>query len=204
MKISKSVFEKSSSKISECPNGIHPEFALVGRSNVGKSSLLNTILNKRSIAKTSSKPGKTLLINHFKINDKFYIVDLPGYGYAKTSKKIINEIKVIHESYFKSRKQLLYTFLLIDLRHELQKTDLKFMELLNRMVCPFIIVFTKSDKIRPDQVIEKVRVFKKNLLNYWEDLPKIFLTSSRNKTGVDEILEFIDQSIKENSINYPD
>ena len=113
MKIIKSVFEKSSSKISECPKGNLPEFALVGRSNVGKSSLINTLLNKKSIAKTSSKPGKTLLINHFKINDKFYLVDLPGYGYANTSKQIIKEIKVIHESYFKTRKQLLFTLSLI-------------------------------------------------------------------------------------------
>ena len=107
MKIIKSVFEKSSSKISECPKENLPEFALVGRSNVGKSSLINTLLNKKSIAKTSSKPGKTILINHFKINDKFYLVDLPGYGYARTSKQIIKEIKLIHKSYFKTRKQLL-------------------------------------------------------------------------------------------------
>ena len=143
MKIIKSVFEKSSSKISECPKGNLPEFALVGRSNVGKSSLINTLLNKKSIAKTSSKPGKTLLINHFKINDKLYFVDLPGYGYAKASKQIIKEIKLIHESYFKTRKQLLFTFLLIDIRHDLQKVDLEFMKYLNSMMCPFVIVFTK-------------------------------------------------------------
>ena len=178
-------------------------FLIIFLSNISIANSANIIYLDVDYILNNSKPGKTLLINHFKINDKFYIVDLPGYGYAKTSKKIINEIKVIHESYFKSRKQLLFTFLLIDLRHELQKTDLKFMEFLNRMVCPFIIIFTKSDKIRPDQVIEKVSAFKNNLLNYWEDLPKIFITSSINKTGVDEILEFIDQSIKENSINYP-
>ena len=195
MKIIKSVFEKSSSKISECPKGNLPEFALVGRSNVGKSSLINTLLNKKSIAKTSSKPGKTLLINHFKINDKFYLVDLPGYGYANTSKQIIKEIKLIHESYFKTRKQLLFTFLLIDIRHDLQKIDLEFMKYLNSMMCPFVIVFTKSDKIKSDLVSEKIKLYKDSLLSYWEDLPETFVTSAWNNKGVDEILDFVNQSI---------
>ena len=200
MKIIKSVFEKSSSKISECPKGNLPEFALVGRSNVGKSSLINTLLNKKSIAKTSSKPGKTLLINHFKINDKFYLVDLPGYGYANTSKQIIKEIKVIHESYFKTRKQLLFTFLLIDIRHELQKIDLEFMKYLNSMMCPFVIVFTKSDKIKSDLVSEKIKLYKNSLQSYWEDLPDTFVTSAWNSEGVDEILGFMNQSIKKYTI----
>ena len=200
MKITKSVFEKSSSKISECPKGNIPEFALVGRSNVGKSSLINTLLNKKSIAKTSSKPGKTLLINHFKINDKFYLVDLPGYGYANTSKQIIKEIKLIHESYFKTRKQLLFTLLLIDIRHDLQKIDLEFMKYLNSMMCPFVIVFTKSDKIKLDLVSEKIELYKDSLLSYWEDLPDTFVTSAWNSKGVDEILEFVNQSIKKYAI----
>ena len=200
MKIIKSVFEKSSSKISECPKGNLPEFALVGRSNVGKSSLINTLLNKKSIAKTSSKPGKTLLINHFKINDKFYFVDLPGYGYANTSKQIIKEIKLIHESYFKTRKQLLFTFLLIDIRHDLQKIDLEFMKYLNSMMCPFVIVFTKSDKIKSDLVSEKIKIYKDSLLSYWENLPDTFVTSAWNSKGVDEILEFVNQSINKYTI----
>jgi len=200
MKIIKSIFEKSSSKISECPEGNFPEFALVGRSNVGKSSLINTLLNKKSIAKTSSKPGKTLLINHFKINDKFYLVDLPGYGYAKTSKKIIKEIKLIHESYFKTRKQLLFTFLLIDIRHDLQKIDLEFMKYLNSMMCPFVIIFTKSDKIKSDLVSEKIKIYKDSLLSYWENLPDTFVTSALNSKGIDEILEFVNQSIKKYTI----
>ena len=200
MKIIKSTFEKSSSTISECPKGNLPEFALVGRSNVGKSSLINTLLNKKSIAKTSSKPGKTLLINHFKINDKFYLVDLPGYGYANTSKQIIKEIKLIHESYFRTRKQLLFTFLLIDIRHDLQKIDLEFMKYLNSMMCPFVIVFTKSDKIKLDLVSEKIKLYKDSLLSYWEDLPDTFVTSARNIKGVDEILEFVNQSIKKYTI----
>ena len=200
MKIIKSVFEKSSSKISECPKGNLPEFALVGRSNVGKSSLINTLLNKKSIAKTSSKPGKTLLINHFKINDKFYLVDLPGYGYANTSKQMIKEIKLIHESYFKTRKQLLFTFLLIDIRHEHQKIDLEFMKYLNSMMCPFVIVFTKSDKIKSDLVSEKIKLYKNSLQSYWEDLPDTFVTSAWNRNGVDVILEFMNQSIKKYTI----
>ena len=200
MKIIKSVFEKSSSKISECPKGNLPEFALVGRSNVGKSSLINTLLNKKSIAKTSSKPGKTILINHFKINDKFYLVDLPGYGYARTSKQIIKEIKLIHKSYFKTRKQLLFTLLLIDSRHKLQKIDLEFMKYLNSMMCPFVIVFTKSDKIKSDILHEKIKLYKDSLVSYWEVLPEIFVTSALDNKGVDEILEFVNQSIKKYTI----
>jgi len=200
MKIIKSVFEKSSSKISECPKGNIPEFALVGRSNVGKSSLINTLLNKKSIAKTSSKPGKTILINHFKINDKFYLVDLPGYGYARTSKQIIKEIKLIHKSYFKTRKQLLFTLLLIDSRHKLQNIDLEFMKYLNSMMCPFVIVFTKSDKIKSDLVSKKIELYKYSLLSYWEDLPDTFVTSAWNNKGVDEILDFVNQSITKYTI----
>ena len=200
MKIIKSVFEKSSSKISECPKGNLPEFALVGRSNVGKSSLINTLLNKKSIAKTSSKPGKTILINHFQINDKFYLVDLPGYGYARTSKQIIKEIKLIHKSYFKTRKQLLFTLLLIDSRHKLQKIDLEFMKYLNSMMCPFVIVFTKSDKIKLEILNEKIKLYKDSLISYWEVLPEIFVTSASDNKGVDEILEFVNQSIKKYTI----
>ena len=200
MKIIKSVFEKSSSNISECPKGNLPEFALVGRSNVGKSSLINTLLNKKSIAKTSSKPGKTILINHFKINDKFYLVDLPGYGYARTSKQIIKEIKLIHKSYFKTRKQLLFTFLLIDSRHKLQKIDLEFMKYLNSMMCPFVIIFTKSDKIKSDILYEKIKLYKDSLVSHWEVLPETFVTSAMDNKGVDEILEFINQSVKKYTI----
>lgn len=200
MKIIKSVFEKSSSKISECPKGNLPEFALVGRSNVGKSSLINTLLNKKSIAKTSSKPGKTILINHFKINDKFYLVDLPGYGYARTSKQIIKEIKLIHKSYFKTRKQLLFTLLLIDSRHKLQKIDLEFMKYLNSMMCPFVIVFTKSDKIKSEILNEKIKLYKDSLVSHWEVLPETFVTSAIDNKGVDEILEFVNQSIKKYTI----
>ena len=197
MKINNSIFEKSSKDISQCPNNKLPEFALVGRSNVGKSSLINTLLNNKSIAKISSKPGKTLLINHFRINDKFYIVDLPGYGYATISKKIKEDIKIMHKSYFQSRKELFYTLLLIDIRHEIQQNDLDFMEFLNSNYCPFIIIFTKSDKLKAIDLDKRLEILKKQLSDYWEDFPKMIITSSKNKKGIDEIHSFIESSLKD-------
>ena len=197
MKIINSVFEKSSKTIDQCPKKNLPEFAFVGRSNVGKSSLINSLLNNKSIAKISSKPGKTLLINHFRINDKFYIVDLPGYGYASISKKIKEDIKTIHKSYFKSRKELLYTLLLIDIRHDIQENDIEFMEFLSSNYCPFIIIFTKSDKLKINKLDEQIQNLKKQLSDYWEDFPKMFVTSSKDKTGIDEIHSFIESSLKE-------
>ena len=197
MKIINSIFEKSSKDISQCPNNKLPEFALVGRSNVGKSSLINTLLNNKSIAKISSKPGKTLLINHFRINDKFYIVDLPGYGYATISKKIKEDIKIMHKSYFQSRKELFYTLLLIDIRHEIQQNDLDFMEFLNSNYCPFIIIFTKSDKLKVIDLDKRLETLKRQLSDYWEDFPKMIITSSKNKKGIDEIHSFIESSLKD-------
>ena len=197
MKIINSVFEKSSKTIDQCPKKNLPEFAFVGRSNVGKSSLINSLLNNKSIAKISSKPGKTLLINHFRINDKLYIVDLPGYGYASISKKIKEDIKTIHKSYFKSRKELLYTLLLIDIRHDIQENDIEFMEFLSSNYCPFIIIFTKSDKLKINKLDEQIQNLKKQLSDYWEDFPKMFVTSSKDKTGIDEIHSFIESSLKE-------
>ena len=196
MKIINSVFEKSSKTIDQCPNKNLPEFAFVGRSNVGKSSLINSLLNNKSIAKISSKPGKTLLINHFRVNDKLFIVDLPGYGYATVSKKIKEDIKTIHENYFKLRKELLYTFLLIDIRHDIQKKDIEFMEFLISNYCPFVIIFTKSDKLNNNQLDKQVENLKKQLSVYWEDLPKMFVTSSKTKTGISEIHRFIESSLE--------
>jgi GTP-binding protein len=197
MKIINSVFEKSSKDIRQCPSNKLPEFALVGRSNVGKSSLINSLLNNKSIAKISSKPGKTLLINHFRINDKLYIVDLPGYGYATISKKIKQDIKSIHQSYFKSRKELFYTLLLIDIRHEIQQNDLDFMEFLNNNYCPFIIIFTKSDKLKVNDLDKRLEILKNQLSNYWDEFPKMIITSSKNKTGINEIHSFIESSLKD-------
>ena len=200
MKIINSVFEKSSKTIDQCPKKNLPEFAFVGRSNVGKSSLINSLLNNKSIAKISSKPGKTLLINHFRINDKLYIVDLPGYGYANVSKKIKEDIKTMHKNYFKLRKELLYTFLLIDLRHDIQKKDIEFMEFLTDNYCPFVIIFTKSDKLKINQLDIQIGNLKEQLSKYWEDLPKMFVTSSKNKLGINEIHSFIESSLNEYAI----
>ena len=200
MKIINSFFEKSSKTVNQCPDNNLPEFALVGRSNVGKSSLINSLLNNKSIAKISSKPGKTLLINHFRINDKLYIVDLPGYGYATISKKIKEDIKSIHKNYFKSRKELLYTLLLIDIRHDIQRNDIDFMEFLNKNYCPFIIVFTKSDKLKINQLDKQIKNLKKQLSVYWEDFPVMFITSSKNKTGIGEIHNFIESALKNYTI----
>jgi GTP-binding protein len=200
MKIISSVFEKSSKTIDQCPNKNLPEFAFVGRSNVGKSSLINSLLNNKSIAKISSKPGKTLLINHFRVNDKLFIVDLPGYGYATVSKKIKEDIKTIHENYFKLRKELLYTFLLIDIRHDIQKKDIEFMEFLISNYCPFVIIFTKSDKLKNNEFDKQVENLKKQLSEYWEDFPIMFVTSSKTKTGISEIHRFIESSLEEYAI----
>ena len=200
MKIINSVFEKSSKTIDQCPNKNLPEFAFVGRSNVGKSSLINSLLNNKSIAKISSKPGKTLLINHFRINDKLYIVDLPGYGYATVSKKIKEDIKTMHKNYFKLRKELLYTFLLIDIRHDIQKKDIEFIEFLISNYCPFVIIFTKSDKLKINQLDVQIDNLKEQLSKYWEDLPKMFVTSSKNKLGINEIHSFIESSLNEYAI----
>ena len=200
MKIISSVFEKSSKTIDQCPNKNLPEFAFIGRSNVGKSSLINSLLNNKSIAKISSKPGKTLLINHFRVNDKLFIVDLPGYGYATVSKKIKEDIKTMHKNYFKLRKELLYTFLLIDIRHDIQKKDIEFMEFLIDNYCPFVIIFTKSDKLKINQLDVQIDNLKEQLSKYWEDLPKMFVTSSKNKLGINEIHSFIESSLNEYAI----
>ena len=200
MKIINSVFEKSSKSIDQCPRSNTPEYALIGRSNVGKSSLINSLLNNKKIAKTSSSPGKTILINHFKINESFYLVDLPGYGYANLSKKIKEDIKKTHRSYFKFRKQLLYTFLLIDIRHDLQKIDIEFMKFLNDNLCPFVIIFTKSDKLKNGQIESQINDLRKQLSIYWDKLPILYITSSIDKSGIDEIFNFIEESLKEYKI----
>ena len=197
MKIINSVFEKSSKTIGQCPRNSLPEYAFVGRSNVGKSSLINSILNNKKIAKTSSMPGKTILINHFKINNNFYLVDLPGYGYATQSKKIKDDIRKIHKSYFKSRKQLFYTFLLIDIRHDLQKIDIEFMKFLNTNICPFVIIFTKSDKLKLDKIEIQIENLKKQLSNIWHKFPELFVTSSKDKSGINKIFNFIEDTLIE-------
>jgi len=196
MKIHSSEFYTSSGKVSECPDKNLPEFAFIGRSNVGKSSLINSLCNKKSIAKTSSKPGKTLLINHFIINNSFFIVDLPGYGFAKVSKKEKEKIKNLHESYFKNRKQLFSALLLIDIRLEPQKIDLEFMEYINKLFVPFILIFTKCDKLKKSEINQKTKVYSKEIERNWETSPQIIVSSAKSKIGLDDILKFIDESKK--------
>ncbi|MBL4604195.1 MAG: YihA family ribosome biogenesis GTP-binding protein, partial [Flavobacteriaceae bacterium] len=163
----------------------------IGRSNVGKSSLINMLMERKDLAKISGKPGKTQLINHFKINDEWFLVDLPGYGYAKVSKKKRTIFQYFIENYFKEREQLVCTFVLIDSRHDPQKTDLEFMKFLGENQIPFCIVFTKSDKLGSSKLDNQIVSYKKKLLNTWETIPTSFLTSSNTGLGRDEFLDFI-------------
>ncbi len=194
MKIHSSEFYTSSAKVSECPEKNLPEFAFIGRSNVGKSSLINSLCNKKSIAKTSSKPGKTLLINHFIINNSFFIVDLPGYGFAKVSKKEKEKIKNLHKDYFKKRKQLFSALLLIDIRLKPQKIDLEFMKYINKLFVPFILIFTKCDKLNEGEIHQKIKEYSEEINRNWETSPQIIISSAKNRIGLDEILNFIDKS----------
>ncbi len=196
MDIKKAEFTISSAKLSQCPKDDKLEFAFIGRSNVGKSSLINMLTGKKALAKTSATPGKTLLINHFMINDQWYIVDLPGYGFAKRSKKVQDEITKMISSYILNREQLVNVFLLIDVRHDPQKIDLEFMEWLGENGVPFSIVFTKADKLTPSKAKQNVAKYLKQLTEQWEELPPHFLTSSEKRTGKDELLDYIDTIIK--------
>lgn len=187
----KALFVKSSVQLSQLPSSEIPEFAFIGRSNVGKSSLINTLTSSKGLAKTSGSPGKTQTINHFIINEKWHLVDLPGYGFAKVSQATRAEWESLMKSYFLNRQQLITTFVLIDIRLEPQKNDLDFIEFLGTNGVPFSIVFTKADKLTPNQALKKVNDYKASLLNSWEELPPIFVTSATNKTGKDELLQYI-------------
>ena len=185
-------FVVSNSDVSMCPNHLLAEYAFIGRSNVGKSSLINYLCNKKNLAKTSSKPGKTQLINHFLINKKWFLVDLPGYGYASASKKNKRKFQKLIFEYFKKRKQLINAYLLIDIRHEIQKIDLIFIEWLINNYVSFSIVFTKSDKLIKSNIEKNVVDYTKSLLKFsLKSLPPIHITSSHNKTGFDGILSEI-------------
>ncbi|MCL4148984.1 UNVERIFIED_CONTAM: hypothetical protein GTU68_032349 [Idotea baltica] len=183
----------SNSNVINAPKDNIPEYAFIGRSNVGKSSLINMLMQRKDLAKTSGKPGKTQLINHFKINDSWFLVDLPGYGYAQISKKKRQIFQYFIENYFKEREQLVCTFVLIDSRHDPQKIDLEFMQFLGENQIPFCIVFTKSDKLASSKLNKQLTTYKKKLLNYWESLPTSFVTSSSTGFGREEFLSFIDQ-----------
>ena len=193
MDIKSAQFVISNTDLEKCPKGLLPEYAFIGRSNVGKSSLINSICNKKNLAKTSSRPGKTQLINHFLINEKWHLVDLPGYGYARVSKSQKKVFQSFITTYFEKRKQLINAFLLIDIRHEPQPIDLKFMEWLGENQIPFSIVFTKADKLKPKAQDRNIAHYKQEMLaSAWEELPPIFVTSSLHRTGGEEILKYID------------
>ncbi|MBD5310122.1 MAG: ribosome biogenesis GTP-binding protein YihA/YsxC [Muribaculaceae bacterium] len=194
MEIKKSAYEISSAKVEQCPDTNVPEYAFIGRSNVGKSSLINMLTKHKGLAKTSQKPGKTLLINHFRINDgAFYIVDLPGYGYAARGKEQREDFRRMIEQYILDRRQMTLLFVLIDIRHEPQKIDMEFLDWLGENGVPFAIVFTKADKLGPNVGAAHVEDYKKELLKKWEELPPIFVTSSEKSTGRDEILDYIEK-----------
>ncbi len=192
MDIKSAEFIISNTDFQKCPPGAMPEYAFIGRSNVGKSSLINMLCNRKDLAMTSSKPGKTLLINHFLINNNWHLVDLPGYGYASAGKKMREQLKNIIESYILYREQLTSVFLLIDSRHEPQTIDIDFMNWMGENGVPFAIVFTKTDKMSGVQARESVKLYQEKLLETWEELPHVFTTSSEKRIGRDELLNYID------------
>jgi len=193
MKIKSADFVTSNTDVSKCPKEQLPEYAFIGRSNVGKSSLINMITGKSKLAKTSGKPGKTQLINHFKINENWFLVDLPGYGYAQVSKSKRQTFQEFIKDYLLLRQQLICTFVLIDSRLEPQKIDLEFMEFLGENSIPFYMVFTKADKLKLDELNRNIQVYKKVMTkSNWESMPPHFITSAVDTTGKDELLNFID------------
>jgi len=195
MNIKKAEYLISNSQWTKCPNPDRPEFAFIGRSNVGKSSLINMLTNKKGLAKTSATPGKTQLINHFNINEKMYWVDLPGYGYAKVSKKQRNSWMKMIWNYLEERENLVNLFVLIDSRHKPQKVDLEFINELGQKEVPFSVVFTKTDKSKQRDVQLNMNAFQKELLNWWEELPPIFRTSAVKGLGKKEMLSFIEEIV---------
>jgi len=191
MNVAHAEFMVSNTRVDHCPKSKLPEYAFIGRSNVGKSSLINMLCNRKRLAKTSSRPGKTQLINHFLINNKWHLVDLPGYGYARASKTQKKTFQKFITDYFNKRKELVSAFLLIDIRHEPQPTDLDFMRWLGENYIPFTIVFTKADKIKEREIEKKVSDYLEKLKEDWESLPKYFITSSEKRLGRDELLGYI-------------
>ncbi|MCD8167674.1 MAG: ribosome biogenesis GTP-binding protein YihA/YsxC [Bacteroides sp.] len=191
MEIKSAEFVISNTDVKKCPSKNLPEYAFIGRSNVGKSSLINMLTNRKGLAMTSATPGKTMLINHFFINKEWYLVDLPGYGYARRGKSGQNNIRKIIEDYILEREQMTNLFLLIDARHDPQKIDLEFMEWLGENGVPFSIVFTKADKLTSGKLKTSVHNYLNKLKEQWEELPPYFVTSSEKKTGREEILGYI-------------
>ena len=196
MDIKKSEFTISSATVSQCPKDTKPEFAFIGRSNVGKSSLINMLCNRKGLAKTSATPGKTLLINHFIINNEWYLVDLPGYGFAKRSKTVQKKLDQMITSYILQREQLVNTFVLIDIRHDPMKIDTDFINWLGESSVPFSIIFTKADKLGPVKAKQNAGKWMAALKDQWEELPPYFITSSEKRTGKDEVLTYIADILK--------
>lgn len=197
MNINTSVFTLSAPQVSMCPKDTKMEFAFIGRSNVGKSSLINMLCNHKGLAKTSSTPGKTLLINHFLINNEWYLVDLPGYGYAQRSKSQQEKITQMIDGYILQREQLCNVFVLIDIRHPQQKIDRTFVDWLGQMQIPFSIIFTKADKLGRVKARENAEEWMEALKDTWETLPPYFITSSQDRTGRDKVLDYIEQILKQ-------
>jgi GTP-binding protein len=191
MKIKTAEFIVSNSEVDKCPKDQIPEYAFIGRSNVGKSSLINMITNHKNLAKTSGRPGKTQLINHFLINKEWFLVDLPGYGYAKVSKTAKRKFQKFITNYFEKRLQLVSAFVLVDIRHEPQKIDLEFMEYLGVSEIPFSIIFTKADKLKPMAIERNVATYCEKLLETWEAVPNHFVTSSSKNIGREDVLQYI-------------
>lgn len=192
MEINKAEFVISCPTVTACPTDKKPEYAFIGRSNVGKSSLINMLCGRKSLAKTSATPGKTLLINYFIVNNDWYIVDLPGYGFAKRSKSVQNKIQQMIEQYILQREELVNLFLLIDIRHDLQSIDKDFVHWLGLSGIPFSIVFTKADKLASGKIKQNVESWLDKLKDEWETLPPYFITSSAKKTGRSELLDYIE------------
>lgn len=192
MEIKTAEFVISAPTFTMCPDDNKPEYAFIGRSNVGKSSLINMLCRNKKLAKTSATPGKTLLINHFIINKEWYLVDLPGYGYAKRSKKEVAKLDQMIRGYILQREQMVNVFVLVDSRHEPQAIDLEFIDWLGQSGVPFAIVFTKTDKLSGGKVSQNIANYKKKLQETWEELPPMFLTSSESRQGRDELLDYID------------
>ncbi len=192
MKIKTAEFIISNTDVSKCPKGLGAEYAFIGRSNVGKSSLINMLTQRNNLAKTSGRPGKTQLINHFKINNQWYLVDLPGYGYAKVSKNQRKQFQKYIKDYFLKREELVCTFVLVDIRLTPQKIDLEFMQFLGENGIPFCIVFTKADKLKPNKINHNIDVYQQTMLEVWESMPLYFVTSAVSKYGKEELLAYID------------
>ena len=192
MKVKSAEFVMSNSDVTKCPKERLPEYAFIGRSNVGKSSLINMLVDRKNLAKTSGRPGKTQLINHFIINKSWYLVDLPGYGYARVSKKAKKTFQKFITDYFEQRTQLVLAFVLIDCRHEPQPVDIDFMHYLGEANIPFQIIFTKADKLKPNALIRNVEAYIKKMLESWEEMPVYFVTSSSKKDGKEAVIKNID------------